>query len=152
MYETCLTSLLVEDVHTKAGFNKNHYEQKRKEASVRMKKRYTKEGLEEVGGVIEENEHLNEVNKNVQSRLEVAAKTFEQLKLQIQSLETNNETLQKELQQKDEHQQRLQSWTNDFTNHLIKNYSRITSNSALVNDFIKENPIPKETLEAIEAM
>lgn len=152
VYETCLTSLLVEDVHSKAGFNKNHYEQKRKEAAVRMKKRYNKEGLEEVGGVIEENEHLNEVNKNVQSRLEQAAKTFEQLKLQIQTLETNNQDLKKELQQKDQHQKRLQSWTNDFTNHLIKNYSRITSNSALVNDFIKENPIPKETPESIEVM
>lgn len=152
VYETCLTSLLVEDVHAKAGFNKNQYEQKRKEAAIRMRKRFEKEGLEEVGGVIEENEQLNEVNKNVQSRLEEAKKTFEQLRIQIQTLETSNQNLKQELQQKDEHQKRLQSWTNDFTNHLIKNYSRITSNTVLVNDFIKENPIPKESPEAIEAI
>ncbi|MEH7455621.1 hypothetical protein [Gottfriedia acidiceleris] len=144
VYETCLTSLLVEDVHQKSGFNKNQYEMKRKEAASRMRKRFEKEGLEEVGGVLEENEHLQEANANVNARLEQATKIFEDLKGKIQILETNNQQLENKLQHKELHQKTLQTWINEFTQYLIENYSRIKSNSALAEEFIKQNPVPKE--------
>ncbi|PET71256.1 hypothetical protein CN514_07615 [Bacillus sp. AFS001701] len=144
VYETCLTSLLVEDVHQKAGFNKNHYEMQRKEAAIRMKKKYDKAGLEEVGGAIEENEHLREVNTNVNARLEKATEVFDQMNTQIQTLESDKEQLQNQLQQKESHQKNLQTWVNEFTQHLIQNYSRLKTNSALTEEFIKQNPVPKE--------
>ncbi|GAA3316144.1 hypothetical protein GCM10020331_012530 [Ectobacillus funiculus] len=53
--KNCLTSLLVEDVHQKSGFNKVDYEQKNeKEAAARMRNRFDKEGAQELAGVIEE--------------------------------------------------------------------------------------------------
>lgn len=144
VYETCLTSLLVEDVHQKAGFNKNHYEMQRKEAAIRMKKKYDTKGLEEVGGAIEENEHLREVNTNVNARLEKATEVFDQMNAQIQTLESDKAQLQNQLQNKEAHQKTLQTWVNQFTQHISENYSRIKTNSTLIEEFIKQNPVPKE--------
>jgi len=45
-YETCLSSLILEDIYGKVGANKHEYEKKRKDAAKRMKTRYEKEGAD----------------------------------------------------------------------------------------------------------
>jgi hypothetical protein len=142
-YENCLTALLVEDIHQRAGFNKGDYERKRKEAASRMRTRFDKEGAEELAGIIEKNEHLQKVNNDIKERLQQTARAFEQFKQHIQALEAENDKLKQENQRKDEQQQRLQTWTNGLTNYLISNYSRLKPNSTLVEEYMKSNPVPK---------
>ncbi|MFB9757202.1 hypothetical protein [Ectobacillus funiculus] len=142
-YENCLTSLLVEDVHQKSGFNKVDYEQKRKEAAARMRNRFDKEGAQELAGVIEENEHLQKVNRDVQERLQRAAVAFEQFKQRIQQLESENEKLKQENQRREQQEKLLQEWANGLANHLINNYSRLKNNATLIEEYTNSNPVPR---------
>jgi hypothetical protein len=142
-YEACLSSLLLEDVYMKSGFHKGDYERRRKEAAYRMKTRFDKENADQLGGAIEENEHLKQTLTNVNEKWQKAAQVITHFKEKIPTLEEENERLKKQLEQQKEQQDNLKAWANNLTKYLIDNYSRIKPNRALFDEYIQANPAPK---------
>ena len=142
-YENTLQSLLLEDLYFNAGFHKGDYERRRKDSSYRMKGRLEKEGIDELPGIIEENEHLKKINNDIQNRLNEAAKVFKKIQTENERLESENKELLSVKESKNHHIEQLQAWSNGLAAHLKTNYSRIKSNDSLIQEYINNNPVPK---------
>lgn len=141
-YENTLQSVLLQEVFFKAGFNKTDYERKRKEAAYRMKGRLENESLDDLAGILEENEHLKQANEKIEGRLQEAAKAFRQLEEKQRILESENQNLSAVKEKQEQKYKQLQTWANGLANYLAQKGGPLKKNSTLIEEYTRANPAP----------
>lgn len=146
-YETALTSLMQEEICIRAISNFKEIEpQLRKEASQRMKGKFTREGEIEAGTVAEENERLREEIKEYKEMISRAKEVLTKQKEELKTYEDQGKELREQLeeyQRQERENEYLVNWMQGLEVYLRENYSRLKSNETLIEEYSRSNPRPR---------
>ncbi len=143
-YETCLSSIMLEHLFARGNTNaKGQIETLRKEAAKRMKTRLDKEGAEDAAAAIEENQVLtNELSSLKKKAVDLDA-AVKRLTSEREGMQQKVTASQQAVHQLQRRERSIAEWTQGLAKYLAENYSRIKSNSALIDEYKQKYGVPE---------
>lgn len=146
-YDAALTAVMIEDMYREK--HAKRYPEARKLAAERMKKRWMKEGADEVSALIEEKRQAEEQADQLRQELERIKLEMKRKEQQLSGLERLARELDAEVKAGREAQRQLSDmahWTAGLLQQL-ESSSMMTSAKSALKDFEKSNPRPKVLYE-----
>jgi hypothetical protein len=142
-YDAALSAVMIEDLYKER--HSKRYPEARRLAAERMKKRWEKEGADEIAVMIEEKKQAEEQADQLRQELERMKQEMKRKEQQIAGLERLTQKLDSEAKQGHKAQDQLSDliqWTAGLLQQL-ESSSMMTSAKSALKEFEKSNSRPK---------
>ncbi|QKG83136.1 hypothetical protein GXN76_00780 [Kroppenstedtia pulmonis] len=142
-YDTSINAFLLEDMFARSKDNKGKMERYHELATKYLQNRLEKEGLDQIGVLMEENEQLKRKSKDDEQRVQILKSQIQQLHDKEQQSGKMIREYQEQMKLMEQKKDEITNWTSGLVHELQLKYSRLRNNETIIQDYIQRNPTPK---------